>query len=90
MFKVFGTQPSDFRPQEPASRRSGRVESEFEVKNCKFLQLEPKTLKKPKIEKHIFGFFGHNSVPGPRIWTKLGGFCSQGSPGPFETAPGPK
>ena len=28
-------------------------------------------------------FFGHNSVPGPRICTKLGGFFSQESPGPF-------
>ena len=38
MFDVLGTQPSDFKPQEPAIGRSGRVESEFEVKNSQFLQ----------------------------------------------------
>ena len=42
MFDVLGTQPSDFRPQEPAIERSGRVESEFAVKNSQFIQLELK------------------------------------------------
>jgi len=42
IFDVLGTQPSDFRPQDPAIGRSGRVESEFAVKNIQFLQLELK------------------------------------------------
>ena len=40
-------------------------------------------LEKTKNTKIYFRFFGHNSVPGPRIWTKLGGCFSQESPGPF-------
>ena len=52
MFEVFLTQPSDFRPQDPVIGRSGRVESEFEVKNCQFLQLEPTKLEKTKKYKN--------------------------------------
>ena len=83
MFEVFTTQPSEFRPQEPAIGRSGRVESESEVKNSQVLQLEPKKLGQKKLYKNMFWWFGHNSIPGARIWTKLGGFFSQESPGPF-------
>ena len=39
---LMGPEPSDFRPQDPAIGRSGRVESESEVKNAKIRQLELK------------------------------------------------
>ena len=34
--------------------------------------------------RYLFWFFGHNSVPLRRIWTKLGGNRSHESPGPFK------
>ena len=66
-------------------------ESEFQVKNDEIRRPEakkigktnPEKLEKTTNTKTYFRFFGHNSVPGPRIWTKLGGFFPQESPGPF-------
>ena len=55
-------------------------ESEFAAKNDQIRQLEPKNKKN---EPRQFGFFGHSSYTRGRIWTKLGGFFSYQSPGPF-------
>ena len=69
-------------------------ESESEVENLELCHPDPEFNEKPLksirsnfnsrgVNSRDFLFFGHNSAPWGRIWTKFGGNSSYRPPGPF-------
>ena len=71
------------RPRNQVPIRKFCVESESAVKNGYVRGRSGEKREKLNYQNCEIHVFGHNSAPGPRIWTPLGGKFSPRPPGAF-------